>query len=129
MSGSPGCARDLAVATHLHEGLIFQATSSARGVPPAPLARRAEVVWRALLATAGGYGLCALVAMTIGRLLPRLGVARIEAVATGELLAIVLMPIVPLFVFWARRPLTPTLALGAAIASLALGACLVGPAP
>ena len=56
----------------------------------------------------------------MGRFLPRLGVARIEAAAAGDLLAIALLPVMPIFVFAARSAWKPALAMGAAIALLAL---------
>lgn len=78
------------------------------------------VAWRAALAIVANYALCALVAAAAGRLLPRLGVARIEAAAAGDLLAIVLLPVVPIFVFAARSPWKPTWVMAGAMASLGL---------
>lgn len=89
-------------------------------VPSRGLAWRGMVAWRAVLAIVANYGLCALVAAAAGRLLPWLGVARIEAAAVGDLVAIVLMPVVPIFVFAARSPWRPTLTMAGAIAALAL---------
>ena len=93
------------------------------------LAWRGMVAWRAVLAIVANYGLCALVAAAAGRLLPRLGVARIEAAAAGDLVAILLMPIVPIFVFAARSPWRPTLTMVGAIAALALVVWTVGAPP
>lgn len=82
------------------------------------LAWRGRVAWRAALAIVANYALCALVAAAAGRLLPRLGVARIEAAATGDLLAILLLPIVPIFVFAAHSPWKPTWVMAGAMAAL-----------
>lgn len=95
------------------------------GETPA-LRARSLVAWRAVLAIVANYGLCALAAAAAGRLLPRLGLARIEAVAVGELLAILLLPITPIFVFAARSAWKPTLAMGATMAVLALAILAAG---
>lgn len=87
---------------------------------------RGMVAWRAVLAIVANYGLCALVAATAGRVLPRLGVARIEAAAAGDLLAIALLPLVPIFVFATRSPWKPTLVMGVAIAGLTLVVWIAG---
>lgn len=84
------------------------------------------VAGRAALAIVGNYGLCAMLAATMGRLLPRLGVARIEAAAAGDLLAILLLPIIPIFVFAARSPWKPALVIGGLIAALGLVVWLTG---
>lgn len=84
------------------------------------------VAGRAALAIVGNYALCALLAAAIGRLLPRLGVARIEAAAAGDLLAILLMPIVPIFVFATRSPWRPALVMAGTIAALGLVVWLTG---
>lgn len=80
-----------------------------------------------VLAVGANYALCALVAAAAGRWLPRFGVARIEAAAGGDLIAIVLLPIAPIFVFAARSAWKPTLAMGGAIAALGLAVWTVGP--
>ncbi len=80
------------------------------------LALRGMVAWRAILAILANYVLCALLAMALARALPHLGMARIEAVATATLAAIIAMPIIPIFVFASRSAWKPTavMALGAA---------------
>jgi hypothetical protein len=82
------------------------------------LAWRGMVAWRAALAIVANYALCALLAAMMGRLAPRLGVARIEAAAMGDMLAILLLPVVPVFVFAARSPWKPTWVMAGAMAGL-----------
>lgn len=84
------------------------------------------VAGRAVLAIVANYAFCALLAAAIGRLLPRLGVARIEAAAAGDLLAIVLLPIAPIFVFATRSAWKPALVMSGLIAGLALVVWLAG---
>ena len=72
------------------------------------LALRGMVAWRAILAILANYALCALLAMALARALPHLGMARVEAVATATLAAIVAMPIIPIFVFASRSAWKPT---------------------
>jgi hypothetical protein len=103
-------------------------TLTGRVVPQHPAAAwRWAVAWRVVLAIGANYALCALVAAAAGRWLPRLGVARIEAAAAGDLVAIVLLPVIPIFVFAARSAWRPALAMGGAIAALALAVWAVGP--
>lgn len=89
-------------------------------------ALRSMVAWRAILAILANYILCALLAMALARALPHLGMARVEAVATATLAAIIAMPIVPIFVFASRSAWKPTAVMAASAAGLWLVLWLSG---
>ena len=87
---------------------------------------RLAVAWRAVLAIGVNYGLCALAATALARLLPLVGMSRIEAAITGTLVAILAMPVLPAFVFAARSAWKPTLIMIACAAGLWSAAWLAG---
>lgn len=98
------------------------ATASAN----AGVAYRLAVAWRAVLAVGANYVLCALAATALARLLPLAGVSRVEAAVAGTLVAIIAMPVLPVFVFAARSAWKPTLVMAAGAALLWTGAWLAG---
>jgi hypothetical protein len=91
------------------------------------LALRGMIAWRVALAILGAYGLAAALAIAVARGLPHLGVSRVEATAAGGLLAIAVIPVVPLFVFIARAAWPVTLAMAGSSAALGAVAWLAGP--
>lgn len=80
------------------------------------LRHRCGVAMRLLAATAGAYGLAALVAIACARGLP---LDRIEAVSIGTLAALVVMPLAAMACFWARSA-------GRAWAGIVLAGALLG---
>jgi len=89
-------------------------------------AYRLAVAWRAILAVGANYALCALAATALARLLPLAGMSRVEAAVTGTLVAIIAMPVLPVFVFAARSAWKPTLIMAACAALLWTAAWLAG---
>lgn len=92
------------------------------------IAWRGKVAWRAVLAILANYGLAALMGMAIAKGLPHLGVARAEATVSGALVAIIAMPILPIFIFAARTTWRPTAVMAGCAAVLALIVWLPGAA-
>ena len=89
-------------------------------------AYRLAVAWRAILAVGANYALCALAAVALARLLPLIGMSRVEAVFTATLAAILAMPVVPVFVFAARSAWKPTFVMAGSAALLWTAAWLAG---
>ena len=79
-----------------------------------------------MLATVGAYGFSALTAMAVARGLHAAGVGRAEAAIWATLLALVVMPLVPLFVFGVGRTRAVTLGFLAAALALTAVAWLIG---
>ncbi|CAN7226770.1 iron transporter [Phenylobacterium sp. LjRoot164] len=89
-------------------------------------AYRLAVAWRALLSVVANYGLCALAATALARLLPLAGMSRVEAAVTATLITVLAMPVVPIFVFAAKSAWKPTLVMTCLAAALWAGAWLAG---
>lgn len=89
-------------------------------------AYRLAVAWRAVLAIGVNYVLCALAATALARLLPLVGMSRVEAAVAATMAAILAMPVVPIFVFAAKSAWKPTLIMACLAAVLWAGAWLAG---
>lgn len=100
--------------------------------PPAPsaipgLARyRWNIALRSIAAIGGGYVLAAASADWLGRLLPVLGMSRLEAVATATMLAFIVHACAAIWAFAVASTSRATLGIVLPAAVLALGAWAVG---
>lgn len=100
--------------------------SPAPTIKPGLARYRWEIALRSIAAIGGGYVLAAASADWLGRLLPLLGMSRLEAVATATMLAFIVYACTAIWVFAVAGTRRAILGVVVPAAVLALGAWAIG---
>lgn len=98
----------------------------AQSITPGLARYRWNIALRSLAATGGGYVLAAASAAWLGRLLPALGMSRLEAVAAATMLAFIVHACAAIWAFAVASTWRATLGILLPAAVLAVGAWATG---